>query len=759
MHLACDYGIVRSVLVRYLDKFNDGSIDRLLNYVRSSVVTRIFLIIILLAWLAGLSGCSCSKRGAPPEPEAPGLYISGAEVNEGIDDGVTLLKFQVRLSPKRTETVTVDYASIDTSSTELLTDLIELGNELGVVEAIPLGKAAQYVAIAGQDFLQKEPETLIFEPGEQEKTLEFEIIGDETYEKNELLGVRISNATNADIIRNIGIGIILNDDDLPIARMTISEGAEVVLAEEFGKKTSFDITLEGDSAVDAVVSLTVSGSPEVFNHADVIGDFRISDEQGMVYGKFAPITIPAFVTSMKFTIEVIDDGYAEDNEQISMSIAASSDVIVHNTLRFFDASISENDLVDYNVMRRPINDSGQFQSLKYVEQIDPALESRLDHKLGRDADTSLVKVGAGLHGFDFTKLDENGNALADSASSWNCVRDNFTGLIWEVKQGGDIGIRASAQNFHWYDPDPKRNAGGAGKQGSLECGLSDPQKNITICDTQFFIAEMNRTKMCGMTGWRLPGIGELRSIAVYRKIILDNGAFSIDRDYFPNVSLGDNYLSDTTVQGSNGSEIWAMNILSGVNEGAELKTLNSATLQAARLVNSAGHARTSGGSICADDLGIDVLASTPTDRFTLDDADSEVVTDQLTGLMWMRCELGYNWNSFERACSLDLAQQQKYGFIEALRAVDVANNASVSGYSDWRMPNIKELSSIIEYKCSSPAMNVEIFSGAQTSAVWTNTPIDDYFDGLQAWGVQFANGSPNLINVGDEINVRLVRDP
>jgi len=724
------------------------------------VVTRIFLIIILLAWLAGLSGCSCSKRGAPPEPEAPGLYIiSGAEVNEGIDGGITLLKFQVRLSPKRTETVTVDYASIDTSSAELLPDLIELSNELGV-EAIPLSKAAQYVAIAGQDFLQKELQTLTFEPGEQEKTLEFEIIGDETYEKNELLGVRISNATNADIIKNIGIGTILNDDDLPIARMTISEGAETVLAEEFGKKTNFDITLEGDSAVDAVVNLTVSGSAEVFNHADVIGDFRITDEQGVVYGKFAPITIPALVTSVKFTIEVIDDGYAEDNEQISMSIAALSDVIVHNTLRFFDASISENDLVDYNVMRRPINDSGQFQSLQYVAQIDSTLELHLDHKLGRDADTSLVKAGAGLQGFDFTKLDENGIALADSASAWSCIRDNFTGLIWEVKQAGDIGIRASAQNFHWYDPDPKRNGGSAGKQGSLDCGLSDPQKNITTCDTQFFIAEMNRTKMCGMTGWRLPGIDELRSIAVYRKIVLDEGSFSIDLDYFPNVSLGDNYLSDTTVQDSDGSNaVWAMNILAGVNESPELKTVNLAVLQAARLVNSAGHARTSSDSICKDG-SIDVLASTPTDRFILDNADSEVVADQLTGLMWMRCELGYDWDSFERACLLNQTKQQRYNFIEALSAVDVANNAVVSGYSDWRMPNIKELSSIIEYKCSSPAMNVEIFSGTQsTSVVWTNTPIDDYFGGVQAWGIQFANGSSSLVNVEDEIHVRLVRNP
>jgi len=33
----------------------------------------------------------------------------------------------------------------------------------------------------------------------------------------------------------------------------------------------------------------------------------------------------------------------------------------------------------------------------------------------------------------YTKLDASGNDLPDSATSWVMVRDNMTGLIWEVK--------------------------------------------------------------------------------------------------------------------------------------------------------------------------------------------------------------------------------------------------------------------------------------------------------------------------------------
>ena len=59
-----------------------------------------------------------------------------------------------------------------------------------------------------------------------------------------------------------------------------------------------------------------------------------------------------------------------------------------------------------------------------------------DADVGRDARAragNLVKVGGGSAGFDFTKLDARGNPLVGSALSWSCVRDNVTGLVWEIK--------------------------------------------------------------------------------------------------------------------------------------------------------------------------------------------------------------------------------------------------------------------------------------------------------------------------------------
>lgn len=49
---------------------------------------------------------------------------------------------------------------------------------------------------------------------------------------------------------------------------------------------------------------------------------------------------------------------------------------------------------------------------------------------GQDANYSINPMS-------FTKLDGSGNALTDSATSWVMVKDNVTGLVWEMKTNQD----------------------------------------------------------------------------------------------------------------------------------------------------------------------------------------------------------------------------------------------------------------------------------------------------------------------------------
>ncbi len=152
---------------------------------------------------------------------------------------------------------------------------------------------------------------------------------------------------------------------------------------------------------------------------------------------------------------------------------------------------------------------------------------RQDAETGRDAQNTagtLQKAGGGSAGFDFTKLDSNGDPLDASAASWDCVRDNVTGLIWEVKTD-DAGLRDKDWTYTWYNTDSNTNGGNAGSTGGATCGGS-----LANCNTQAYVAAVNALDpaLCGYSDWRMPSREELRSIVDYSKL-----SPAIDTHYFP----------------------------------------------------------------------------------------------------------------------------------------------------------------------------------------------------------------------------------
>ena len=143
-----------------------------------------------------------------------------------------------------------------------------------------------------------------------------------------------------------------------------------------------------------------------------------------------------------------------------------------------------------------------------------------------------------------------------------------------------------------------------------------------------------------------------------------------------------------------------------------------------------------------------ILASTPSSQL-VDNGDG-TITDSKTGLMWKKCLEGVTGDNCEKNSPSTFTQQKALEYTETINDGD-----GFAGHTDWRLPSIGELCSIIEQQCYRPAINTIRFPNTPNSRVWAKTLFAGNLN--MAWYVNFGDGKSYIDGLQINTAVRLVR--
>jgi len=125
----------------------------------------------------------------------------------------------------------------------------------------------------------------------------------------------------------------------------------------------------------------------------------------------------------------------------------------------------------------------------------------------------LVRTVSGDLLFNLTKINEAGDPLKADSAQWSCLRENSTGLIWELKTNNG-SLHDQKDSFTWDPPGPAGNVRRSGftADSGATCSGYVAGDSTTYCTTQSFLTRVNSQGLCGAQDWRIPTITELNKI-------------------------------------------------------------------------------------------------------------------------------------------------------------------------------------------------------------------------------------------------------
>lgn len=143
----------------------------------------------------------------------------------------------------------------------------------------------------------------------------------------------------------------------------------------------------------------------------------------------------------------------------------------------------------------------------------------------------------------------------------------------------------------------------------------------------------------------------------------------------------------------------------------------------------------------------DITTTKPISSFQLN--TDGTVLDTTTKLMWSRCLVGQSWDSATGGCT---GTARQLSWPEALVE---SSQTTLAGYSTWRLPNAKEVLTLVERSCVDPAINLVAFPASNSENMWTGTTVVNQPE--RSWAIAMYSGKNNSKEKVTRLFVRLVR--
>jgi len=220
------------------------------------------------------------------------------------------------------------------------------------------------------------------------------------------------------------------------------------------------------------------------------------------------------------------------------------------------------------------------------------------------------------------------------------------------------------------------------------------------------LAEADTFSLAGYNDWRLPTIKELYSLIDFRGSSMMLSPY-IDTSYF-GFRFGDTSLGERVIDG----QYWSSTRYVGFTMNGD-STAFGVNFADGRIKGYPAEPVGPPGNEFTMKSFVRYVRGNPNYGINnfVDNGDG-TVTDLATGLMWQKDDNGdtLNW----------------------VDALDYAENLSVAEYDDWRLPNAKELQSIVDYTRAPDAVNPSqqgtaidpIFNVTKTESwYWTSTTL------------------------------------